>query len=491
MKSRALIPTVTLTLLLLTAVLLHPAPATEMALDYVARYDHVAGVPDHLMDVLALSDGRAIVSGNLGLALVDLGALPPGGANLALYRLNNVNGRDLYTADEHYFYVNLNRGSTGQSPGFAVIELVGDTLKYVTTVDETDVMYEKMCIRDGYLFVAAHSYGLRIFTLADPAAPTLVGSLETGLDDAWAVAVAGDTAFVADGVGGFKLVDVSDETTPWLLGGEDPLTSAGTSESVTLRNGHAYVAAGGAGVAFYANGNPATRTIYPVDGAAEDLAWSGDHLVVSDFSSILVFEADVSGALIRVGEETTHRRDNGILRLAEGVDATAGGLVLGADWNYMDIYQLRPVIESVQPDIDADLQRLRFAPEGGNAEVVITNSGGANLVIGSVTVSHTAFACDYAGGTLTPGESITCVISYDGSPGEAEGGVLFYSNDPDENPLPVQVFGRTSYLDPGEPAIDFTLPRWDHDGFGGWASESFTLSDHIGKIVWFTVYGYW
>jgi hypothetical protein len=122
---------------------------------------------------------------------------------------------------------------------------------------------------------------------------------------------------------------------------------------------------------------------------------------------------------------------------------------------------------------------------------VVTNAGGASLTISSVIASPSVFSCDYSGSTLAPGESVSCQISYDGSPGDALGTVLFYSNDPDENPLPVQVFGRTPYLDPGETAIDFTLPRWDHDGLGGWDSTPFTLSDHLGKIVWFIVYGYW
>ncbi len=95
-------------------------------------------------------------------------------------------------------------------------------------------------------------------------------------------------------------------------------------------------------------------------------------------------------------------------------------------------------------------------------------------------------------GAINPGESSTINISYDGSGEEASGIILISSNDPDENPLPIQVFGRTSYLDPGEMAIDFTLPvlTYDHDA-GEFHEESFTLSDQRGKVVWFQTFGTW
>lgn len=83
-------------------------------------------------------------------------------------------------------------------------------------------------------------------------------------------------------------------------------------------------------------------------------------------------------------------------------------------------------------------------------------------------------------------------VTYGGSSDEARGVVLLSSNDPDEDPLPIQVFGETRYLDPGEPAVDFTLPLLRRDPVtGDYVEETFTLSDHRGKIVWFTVYASW
>ena len=478
--------------LLCPFVLASPALAQDMALDYIGRYNHQGGGPDHLLEALPLSGDRALVAGNLGLALVDLTALPVGGTQQVLDRLTGLNARDVYTADEHWLYVNLNRGNEGESPGLAIVELAGNQLSTGLVLDEPEVMYEKMCLDGGYLYVAAHSNGLRVFDLTDPAAPVLVGSLETGLTDAFAVDVDGDVAYVADGAGGLKIVDVTDPASPVLVSGEDLTTAAGTSEAISVRGGHVYVAAGGAGVAFYPGGDPAARINYKVLAAAEDLAWCGDYLVVSDFQGFLVFQADAAGALTQVTGETAHRRgSNASLRLCEGVGALPDGRILCGNWNYMDVYELLPVAASTQPDINASLQRIRFAPEGGDQAVAICNQGGGALTITGVTVTDPAFSCDYNGGTLLPGESASCLITYDGSPGFAEGRVMFQSNDPDENPLPIQVFGRTQYLDPGEPALDFTLPVWSKDPGSNWITEQFTLSAHAGKIVWLQVYGTW
>ena len=66
------------------------------------------------------------------------------------------------------------------------------------------------------------------------------------------------------------------------------------------------------------------------------------------------------------------------------------------------------------------------------------------------------------------------------------------SDDPDESPLPIQVFGATLHLDPGEPAPDFTLPSWQWDPVTeSLVEDTFHLSEHRGKVVWYTVFATW
>jgi len=464
----------------------------EVVLEYQGRYDCQAG-PDHLMDVLGLSGNRAIVASNLGLALVDPTALPLEGTQTYLARLTGLNARDVYTEDGEYLYVNIHREDESQSTGLAVVRRVADTLENVRKIDEDGVLYEKMDVQGGYLYVAAHGKGIRIFSLANPADPVLIGILESGFTDAFAISVDGDTAYVADGAGGLKVVDVSDPAHPAHLEGEDETTAIGTAEDVTTGGGNVYVAAGGAGVVVYEAGDPARRTVVDINVPAEALAWVGSYLAVTHLSGVKVLDVSGVGAPRVVGGELSARRGPlARLRLASGIGSAPGGLVMLGNWNYMDVYRLVPFAEGTQPDITPSLQRIRFRPEGGTRTVSLRNDGAVPLAITDVASSRPSFSIDYDGGFLRPGESVSFEISYDGNPNQGSAVVTFASNDPDENPLPIQVFGNTSHLDPGEPAIDFTLPRITYDRqTGTFTEESFTLSDHRGKIVWFQVYGFW
>lgn len=480
-------------LLILCAFPMLPARADEMTLDYLYRYDHQPGGPDHLMDVIEISGARAIVSGNLGLTLIDLDGLPPRGTTDYLFQLTGLNARDVYLKDEHYLYVNLHRMGSDLSAGFAVVRINANVLDLIRTVTEPGVLYEKMCIDGDYLFVAAHRYGLRIFSLSDPAAPELVGDLTEGLVDAFAIAIAGDTAFIADGAGGLKVVDVTDKANPFLIAGESLEDAAGTSEDATWRDGRVYVAAGGAGLAVYAGGDPAQRTLVPVGGCAEALCWVGDHLAVGTLAGVQVLDVTAADQpMIVAGETVARRGQTATLRICSDVGPASAGRLLCANWNYMDVYQLVPADQSTQPDITPSVQRIRFPPSGGVQQVTLRNDGATVLNVTGVSTVPASFTTGYTGGFLLPGESVSFDVAYNGAPQQGSGMVWFHSDDPDEQPLPIQLFGNTEHLDPGEPAIDFTLPLVTRDHQTGIFTEvPFTLSDHLGEVVWFHVFATW
>ena len=93
-----------------------------------------------------------------------------------------------------------------------------------------------------------------------------------------------------------------------------------------------------------------------------------------------------------------------------------------------------------------------------------------------------------------PRANYTFNLSYNGSP-NASGKIYVYSNDPDENPLPIQVYGNLSgYLDPGDPATDFTVDLVTKNPTTGQftvTTGGFRLSNYRGKVVWFAVFGTW
>ena len=463
----------------------------EMTLDYSGRY-YTQATADHVLTALQVGPDRAIFAGT-NMVLVELSALTPGGTSDYLDILKGPSHRNL-TLNGDVVYSNLNATGAEGRWGVGVIQVVGDRLTYVRTIAERNVFYEKMDISGDTLFVAAHKDGIRLFDISNPLRPFLIGRLDTGFVDAFAIAVDGNTAYVADGGGGLKIVDVTDPTNPQLVAGEDLDSAQGTSEAVTVAtNGDVFVAAGSSGVNVYRNGAIDARTLIDVGGMAEDFAWSGTHLLVTTYSGVVVLEPNGSGGATIVAKETSHRLgEDAALRLAAGIGSTDDGRILMANWGNVDVYDLIPASAGDQADINSSLQRIRFAPAGGSTTVTLSNNGQSNLNITGVSSTSPAFSVDYAGGTLSPGESVALQVNYDGSPDWGAGLILFSSNDPDENPLPIQVYGNTQNLDPGERAIDFTLPLLSQDPITGeWTETPFNLTQYQGKVVWLAIYGSW
>ncbi len=478
--------------LLLLPLLTAAASAQEMVLDYLYRFDHPPVGPFHIMNAIEVSDNRAIVSSNQGLTLIDLAALPPEGTTDTLSHLPGLNARDIRRGDGGVFYVNVHRSGAVLGNGLATVRLNGGTLELSHLIVDEGLMLEKMHVDGDWLYVASHAHGLRVYSLANPLVPAFVVGLETGFVDAYAVTVVGTTAYVADGAGGLKVVDVGTPSAPELLVGETLETAVGTAEDITQRGGNVYVALGGAGLGFYPGGDPAHRQLVTFEGCAESMCWIGDHLVVGTIDGVVVF--DVSGAVPEIvgGEVAARRGPSASLRITSGVNEASGNRLLCSNWDYLDVYQLKDFAEGNQPDISPSRQRIRFAPAGGTQHVTLSNNGAQPLTIYGVSCTNGAFTCDYAGGAILPGESVSCRIDYTDHNANASGLVRFSSNDPDESPLPIQVFGRTNYLDPGEIANDFTLPviSRNHET-GEFNEEMFTLSDQQGKVVWFQVFGTW
>ncbi|MCP3904119.1 MAG: hypothetical protein GY715_10850, partial [Planctomycetes bacterium] len=232
------------------------APATAVdpvRLSYVGRYDcHCAVGRDHLVGVEQVRDHYAIISSYEGLVVVDLDDLTPGGTQTNVDYLPGLNAHSTATQGE-YVFAGLQRLG-----GFAVVHFAPDqTLSLIDTFSEPGVIFGKLTLVGNRLYVPAHAFGIRIYDVTFPASPVLVGSLQDGFTDAFAIAVSGQTAYVADGAGGMKIVDITDETAPTITAGESIETTTGTSEDVLLVDQRAYVAAGGAGLAKYEPGNVA------------------------------------------------------------------------------------------------------------------------------------------------------------------------------------------------------------------------------------------
>jgi hypothetical protein len=130
-------------------------------------------------------------------------------------------------------------------------------------------------------YVADGLGGLRILDVSNPAIPVELGALYTP-GEALDVAVVGDLAYVADGLGGLRILDVSTPAFPAELGALD---TPGYAFDVEVVGDLAYVADGRSGLRILDVSNPA----FPVElGALDtpDVAWGvavvGDLAYVAD-----------------------------------------------------------------------------------------------------------------------------------------------------------------------------------------------------------------
>ncbi|HHE36954.1 MAG TPA: hypothetical protein ENL20_00060 [Candidatus Cloacimonetes bacterium] len=465
----------------------------EMTLDYLYRYNCQEDGIDHLVTAAMIKEDSVIVGGYPAMALLDINDLTVNGTSDYIFRSENMNSRNFYQKD-NYIFVNRHANAAEGSFDFAVVRFDGDVPTVVYESDEPDVFFEKMCIEGDYLYVAAHNQGIWIYDISDPELPLFEGNLTTGFTDAFAVAVEGDSVYVADGGAGLKIVNIENKEFPFIVAEETLETALGTAEAITVRDGKVYMTLGGEGLAVYDSDDISSQEVISTYGFSEDLCWIGDYLAVSTYPGVVIY--DVSGnrtPTVAARENWSRRGFDAELRIGCGIAASGDSLLISANWNYLDFYEFKPVGESTQPDINSDTHRVRFSPSGGTKEVTITNNGEFNLQIYGISSTSPQFSVPSPSGILQPGESNSFDIDYTPStpPGQDMGRILIDCNDPDESPYPIQVFGRTDYLDPEESADDFTLPLISKDILGNYTQDSFTLSDQEGKIVWIGIYASW
>ena len=145
---------------------------------------------------------------------------------------------------------------------------------------------------------------MNILSFADPEKPALLGSTEPFSDFVTDIAVFGSRAFVADGQGGVSAVDVSDTSSPSILG---TWTSAGFAEAVAIKGSLAAVADGALGFRLVDFSDPTTPKEI---GAAFPLNYAFDVALAGNYAYIA---AGDSGLLVADISDPTHPQEAGTL----------------------------------------------------------------------------------------------------------------------------------------------------------------------------------
>jgi hypothetical protein len=158
-----------------------------------------------------------------------------------------------------------------------------------------------VALANGYAYVADWVGGLRVLNVSDPADPVEVGSYRT--QHAWSVTVQGNYAYVADTYDGLRVVDVSDPAAPVEAGFYEV---PGSLNDVAVAGEYVYVA-GERGLFVLRSALPAdvarplptaTPTNTPVSAPAPTLTPTPcPAYVASEFSFWLEVNPDVRQAL--------------------------------------------------------------------------------------------------------------------------------------------------------------------------------------------------
>jgi hypothetical protein len=148
----------------------------------------------------------------------------------------------------------------------------------------------KVDVRGNFAYVAAGVAGLQVVDVTDRRAPLLVASLDTA-GNANDVQVVENRAYIADGPAGLQIIDITDPTHPQLLG---TFATPGNASDVAVAGNRAFVADGSSGVQIIDVSNPtAPQGLGSVttSGPAKGVAVAGNLAVVANgFAGIQVID---------------------------------------------------------------------------------------------------------------------------------------------------------------------------------------------------------
>jgi hypothetical protein len=133
-----------------------------------------------------------------------------------------------------------------------------------------------------YAYVADGVGGLQVLDISNLAAPTLVGMLDT--QNALGIGISGSYTYIAD-VDTVRIVDISNPASPIIVRNVD---NPDQSLAVAISGTYVYVATATAGIQVIDTSNPSTATIVAsidTPGRAQDIVISGSHAYVADGSS--------------------------------------------------------------------------------------------------------------------------------------------------------------------------------------------------------------
>jgi len=366
--------------------------------------------------------------------------------------------------------------ASGRFDGISIINKTNiNLLKRESVHKEEGVSYEGLYLEANQLYAARHEKGLEIFDIVGNA--IVSKGVYENLTNAWTVIVEAGIAYVADGSGGLKILDVTD---PNSISELSSIAATGSARDVDLVDGIAYVAVGSQGLdIFDVNDplNPIFLSNYQSPFFTAGVSVDDQKAYLAEWDIVEVIDVSKGKAPFLLGWEEMTMRGMGI--------AARDNLLYVANWANFNILRFG---KTVEPDIylPETFHDFGSALVGNNTDLIIRvhNTGSTELSIMEIFSTGEVYTIDTGFLNIAAGEVAEIKLTFTPLDDQFTQAVVFFkSNDPDESSRTFTIRGGTSSLQIGDSAPDFTLN--DVDGI------PHTLSDYAGNVIVLSFFASW
>ncbi len=372
----------------------------------------------------------SITCGGFGASIEDVtDPTHPMILNLASPRCQHIAFGPLTPDGGQVFYLAHHGDTWVDTPFLGTYRLDGDFLTELQVEGDPQVLFEGLTWRDGWLYVAAHGGGLRVYSTDALGVPTLANVVD-GFDNALRTTVAGEYLYVADGVGGLEVLSLADPALPTPVA---TLPLPGMVRDVVVDGDEAFLAKGGDGIDIIDITDPGAPMVaghIETRGTAQAVAVDQDIVAIAAWSHVAVHDRETGQLLAteRVDGSPSFEQDLAI--------AMANGMIYVGEWERMYVLEHRPGLVSADIWLEQDLLSFPFA-EPADAVVVVRNRGYLDLLVDPIEALP-PFAADERWVQVPPQSGRAFEVNF--TPPAPEGGssvLRLHSNDPDDTQQPV------------------------------------------------------
>lgn len=257
-----------------------------------------------------------------------------------------------------------------------------------------------------------HEHGLAIM---EPSGPTLVElGRAGGFNAAWAVAISGQYAYIADASGRLGVVSIADPSNPTLVA---ELDVEGSPQSIAISGDRAFIAAAAGGLSIVDISEPTAPVMkkrVDTGGSALQISIDETRAYVANWNDARVYDISEPDAPTTIAIEVV-KSDAASSRVL-GMTGIGERVFVG-EWSGLYDYRLHPARKA--PHISTSDMRIDFerTPAGSiRTKLMVFNEGSAPLQLEGLKVSGNGFSLtERERLPIAPGRSLTLELSFTAS----------------------------------------------------------------------------